>query len=567
MKRIRQKLNSVKLRYKLALFYVGFCFLPVMILFLFSFVQMRRIINERETLNLQSYLYQSVATMDGKLEIYDNLSDYIAFDQDLADVFSRTYENAYEQYEQVTEVVDPVLQSLKYFHDKIKTITIYTDNGMVKHDTTVSTVSEVADQEWYQRTKETTRAEWYVEEEERRIFSARCMPTDSGESRGDVLRIEVDYEDLFAPYEQTLTTEYGIFITDGDGNVLYRGDRFSEENNGYRLNYQDFLREQEKGKDSSYLMILETSSAAGWEIWLYQPKGIAGEAMRPVSVMIVLTALLCVVVAVIAYFVTSSLVSGRIEKLTERMREVEQGNLEVTVESEAKDEIGLLYRGFGKMLRRIRTLIDEVYVGKITQKEAEMRALQAQINPHFLYNTLSLINWKAIEAGEDDISRMTLAMSTFYRTALNRGRNTLRVEDELKNTRAYLEIQSMMHDHDFDYEIITEPEILSCESLNLILQPLVENAITHGIEPKTGERGRIVVRGWMEEGCVWFSVEDNGLGMDADTAQKILSMESRGYGVRNVNERIRLCYGEVYGITVESEVGKGTIMRLHFPAR
>ena len=101
----------------------------------------------------------------------------------------------------------------------------------------------------------------------------------------------------------------------------------------------------------------------------------------------------------------------------------------------------------------------------------------------------------------------------------------------------------------------------------MLLQPLVENAITHGIEPKTGERGRIVVRGWMEEGCVWFSVEDNGLGMDADTAQKILSMESRGYGVRNVNERIRLCYGEVYGITVESEVGKGTIMRLHFPAR
>ena len=162
---------------------------------------------------------------------------------------------------------------------------------------------------------------------------------------------------------------------------------------------------------------------------------------------------------------------------------------------------------------------------------------------------------------------MTLAMSSFYRTALNRGRNTLRVEDELKNTRAYLEIQSMMHHHDFDYEIITEPEILSCESLNLILQPLVENAITHGIEPKTGERGRIVVRGWMEEGCVWFSVEDNGLGMDADTAQKILSMESRGYGVRNVNERIRLCYGEEYGITVESEMGKGTIMRLHFPAR
>ena len=134
------------------------------------------------------------------------------------------------------------------------------------------------------------------------------------------------------------------------------------------------------------------------------------------------------------------------------------------------------------MLERLRTLIQEVYVGKLRQKESEMKALQAQINPHFLYNTLSLINWKALAAGETDISKMTLAMSTFYRTALNRGKNTLSVEDELKNTRAYLEIQSMMHDGDFDYTIDAEAEILSCQSLNLILQPLVENAIMHGIE-------------------------------------------------------------------------------------
>ena len=174
MKRIRQGLNSVKLRYKLALFYVVFCFLPVMVLFLFSFVQMRQIITDKEILNLQSYLYQSVSTMDGKLDVYDNLSDYIAFDQDLTAVFSRTYENAYEQYEQVTEVVDPVLQSLKYFHDKIKTITIYTDNGMVRHDTTIGTVSEVADQKWYKRAQETTSAEWYVEEEGKKIFSAHA---------------------------------------------------------------------------------------------------------------------------------------------------------------------------------------------------------------------------------------------------------------------------------------------------------------------------------------------------------------------------------------------------------
>ena len=198
---------------------------------------------------------------------------------------------------------------------------------------------------------------------------------------------------------------------------------------------------------------------------------------------------------------------------------------------------------------------------------SELEYLLMQINPHFLYNTLSLINWKALAAGEEDISRMTLAMSTFYRTALNRGRNVLQVEAELSNTRAYLEIQSMLHDGDFDYEIEVQPEILQCESLNLILQPLVENAIHHGIEEKTDGRGKISVRGWKEDNCVWFMVEDNGVGMEQKVADKILTMESKGYGVRNVDERIRLCYGEKYAMKVESVVGKGTKMTIHFPAK
>lgn len=162
---------------------------------------------------------------------------------------------------------------------------------------------------------------------------------------------------------------------------------------------------------------------------------------------------------------------------------------------------------------------------------------------------------------------MTLTLSTFYRTALNRGRNVLQVETELSNTRAYLEIQSMLHDGDFDYEIEAQTEILQCESLNLILQPLVENAIHHGIEEKTDGRGKITVRGWKEDNCVWFMVEDNGVGMEQEVADKILTMESKGYGVRNVDERIRLCYGEKYAMKVESVVGKGTKMTIHFPAR
>ena len=132
----------------------------------------------------------------------------------------------------------------------------------------------------------------------------------------------------------------------------------------------------------------------------------------------------------------------------------------------------------------------------------------------------------------------------------------------------YSETVKAFADVDFDYEFVIDPEILNCESLNLILQPLVENAILHGVEKKTdGERGKIEIRGWQQEGCIWFSVEDNGDGMDAVTAKQILTVESKGYGVRNVCERIQLFYGEEYKMEVNSEPGKGTIMRLHFPIR
>lgn len=566
MKKLLHWVNGIKLRYKLAIIYSLFCFLPVMLLFWLSFLQMRSIIGDKEKMNLQSYLQQSVSSMDRTLDGYNSLSDYIAFDRTLAEVFSMEYGTPYEQYEQLTQKVDPILRSSSYFHGGMQRITIYTDNGMVKHDTTVAPVSEIEETDWYQKTLEHPGINWFVNYQEKTLFSARKLAFSSAREGVNILYMDVDYQKLFTPYAETLISECGLYITDQEGKLVFEESRFSGKNQNYDLTYSEFLEQRDRGS-TDYTILCEQSNTTGWTVWLYQPVGLAGEAMRPIVVMAGVTILICIFAAVLAYFITSSMVSGRIERLTRLMQEVQEGSMDMQVGSDDRDEIGMLYRGFGSMMKRIRTLINEVYLGKITQKEAELKALQAQINPHFLYNTLSLINWKALAAGEEDISRMTLAMSTFYRTALNRGRNVLQVEAELSNTRAYLEIQSMLHDGDFDYEIEAQPEILQCESLNLILQPLVENAIHHGIEEKTDGRGKISVRGWKEENCVWFMVEDNGIGMEQEVADKILTMESKGYGVRNVDERIRLCYGEKYAMKVESVVGKGTKMTIHFPAK
>lgn len=566
MKKLLHWVNGIKLRYKLAIFYSLFCFLPVMLLFLLSFLQMRSIIDDKEKLNLQSYLQQSVSSMDRTLDGYNSLSDYIAFDRTLAEAFSMEYGTPYEQYEQLTQKVDPILRSSSYFHGGMQRITIYTDNGMVKHDTTVAPVSEIEETDWYQKTLEHPGLNWFVNYPEKTLFSARKLAFSGAREGVNILYMDVDYQKLFTPYAETLISECGLYITDQEGKLVFEESRFSGKNQNYDLTYSEFLEQRDRGS-ADYTILCEQSNTTGWTVWLYQPVGLAGESMRPIGVMAGVTILICIFAAVLAYFIISGMVSGRIERLTCLMQEVREGSMDMQVGSDDRDEIGMLYRGFGSMMKRIRTLINEVYLGKITQKEAELKALQAQINPHFLYNTLSLINWKALAAGEEDISRMTLAMSTFYRTALNRGRNVLQVEAELSNTRAYLEIQSMLHDGDFDYEIEVQPEILQCESLNLILQPLVENAIHHGIEEKTDGRGKISVRGWKEDNCVWFMVEDNGVGMEQKVADKILTMESKGYGVRNVDERIRLCYGEKYAMKVESVVGKGTKMTIHFPAK
>ena len=566
MKKLLHWFNGIKLRYKLAIFYSLFCFLPVMLLFWLSFLQMRSIIDDKGKMNLQSYLQQSVSSMDRTLDGYNSLSDYIAFDRTLAELFSMEYRTPYEQYEQLTQKVDPILRTASYFHGGMQQITIYTDNGMVKHDTTVAPVSEIEETDWYQKTLEHPGLNWFVNYQEKTLFSARKLAFSGAREGVNILYMDVDYQKLFTPYAETLISECGLYITDQDGKLVFEESRFSGKNQNYDLTYSEFLEQRDRGS-TDYIILCEQSNTTGWTVWLYQPVGLAGEAMRPIGVMAGVTILICIFAAVLAYFITSGMVSSRIERLTHFMQEVQEGSMDMQMESDDRDEIGMLYRGFGSMMKRIRTLINEVYLSKITQKEAELKALQAQINPHFLYNTLSLINWKALAAGEEDISRMTLALSTFYRTALNRGRNVLQVETELSNTRAYLEIQSMLHDGDFDYEIEAQTEILQCESLNLILQPLVENAIHHGIEEKTDGRGKITVRGWKEDNCVWFMVEDNGVGMEQEVADKILTMESKGYGVRNVDERIRLCYGEKYAMKVESVVGKGTKMTIHFPAR
>lgn len=566
-----EKIKNMKFRYKLIGTFVIIGVIPMLVLGLFSYAQTRRLLVEQEKNNIQDFITQSAMSMDNQIQIYNNLSDYIAYNQTISQVISYDYDSYYDMYDQFITVLDPMLASVKYFNDDVNQLTVYTRNDIVKHDTTIAPISEIDGEVWYDQVMDSGNRgiTWIVDGDKQNVFSVRRMSLlDELDSKG-VLYINVDYDKLFDSFCQMSSGSYGVYIFDEDGEVLYAHHDFDKDSRDLVLTKDQLYQEKLKGENDAKTKytIVEGETSLGWHVVLYKPNAAINNSIFSIVLLIVAVTICCVgISAVISAYLSKVMVSD-IEKLTENMNEVEAGNMEITVTSDARDEIGNLIRGFGNMITKINQLINEVYKGKISQKESEMKALQAQINPHFLYNSLSLINWKALETNQQDISRLTLLLSTFYRTALNRGKNILSIRDELSNMKSYMDIQLMMHDEDFDVLVDFDEDLMEYSTLNLLLQPLVENAIDHGIDMQEEEKGVITITGRSDGDDILMTVSDNGIGMSEEQCEKILTLESKGYGVRNVQERIVLYYGENYGLTVNSEEGVGTHITIRIPKK
>lgn len=561
LKKQFSKFQDIKFRHKLIITYIFVGVIPILVLGSFCYSQIRQQLLDREKKNIQDYMQQAVTSLNNQMQIYDNLSDYLSYNQTIAQVVGYPYKSYYEMYEQFTQELDPLLSSLKYFHNDVNQVTIYTSNDVVKHDATIAPISEIAGTAWYPAVNASKEILWFVEPKNRQVYSCRSMPQLEQADGEGILYINVDYDSLFESFKSMSSSNYGVFLVSKNGTVLYDYQKFEEKYKSLEVTYDKIQKELMK----DYTVMSTKAAYQDWAVYIYKPNKLLLESVQQMVFGTILVAAICVVISLFAVTKISKIMVSGIEKLTKNMANVEAGKMEIHVTSDARDEVGELIRGFGKMIDEINHLISEVYESKIAQKEYEMKALQAQINPHFLYNSLSLINWKAIEAEQADISRITLRLSSFYRTALNKGKNILKIRDELNNMRAYIDIQLMMHDDEFDVEIDVDERILDYETLNLILQPLIENAIDHGIDLLEDRRGKIKILGKQEEDKVYLIVEDNGVGMEKEKAEVILTQGSKGYGVRNVNERIQLYYGKEYSLHVESIVGTGTKITICIP--
>lgn len=553
--------SNMKVHRKLIVVYVFTGLLPMCLMFTLFYTQMRRVLVEREIKNMQSTFDQAVENVNTELALHQSMSDYLAFNQTIVQIVKTENKNSFEAYERMVKEFDPMMDSLSYFYPEILQSTIYVRDFVIPHGTYLRPAQEIEDESW--TAPEDNDIHWYADADQGTVTLVRSMPLlDDGD--GGFLYISMDYSKIFDSMNLAVNEDYGVFVYNADNEALYENQQITK-NAKYQMTFSDFQKAKNT-KHSDYILLEKEIEQNGWHAACYLPKKGIISPMQPILLMVLLMWAACVIFSAAVIMKFSGNMAHRLEKLTKTMTEVDEGNLDVELVSVEKDEIGDLTRGFNQMLSRIRQLIQEVYESRIRQKQYEMTALRAQINPHFLYNSLSLINWKALEIGSDDISKATLALSRYYRTSLNKGKNMMSVREEIDNVRSYLQIQEMFHDYSFEVKMDVAEDILDYRTLNLILQPLAENAIAHGIDRRRGkDPGVITITGRRDGDCVVLAVADNGVGMEQEKAQTILTEKSSGYGVRNVNSRIQLEYGESYGLSIESEPGTGTKVTVRIP--
>ena len=268
----------------------------------------------------------------------------------------------------------------------------------------------------------------------------------------------------------------------------------------------------------------------------------------------------------------SSRITTPIQKLEKSVNAIEAGDLDTEVYQGGSYEIRHLGRSIGEMAKRIKTLMEDIVEEHESKRKSEFDILQSQINPHFLYNTLDIIVWMIENEQKQDAVRIVTALARFFRISLSKGKSIITVRDELEHVRNYLMIQQTRFKNKFVYTIDAEDDVMELVSLKLMLQPLVENAIYHGMEFMDGD-GEICVKVYREDAELWFRISDNGLGMTEEQTRSLLdeqnhisSKRGSGIGVKNVNERIRLYFGESYGLAIWSEPDEGTVITIHLPA-
>lgn len=396
-----------------------------------------------------------------------------------------------------------------------------------------------------------------------------------------VICISLKSNDIFNNIE-AYNSKFGsdLYIIDSKGNVI-SSNNYINGTNKDNWTFNTLLSGKKQGTmtftldKSKYIVNYYSIKKTDWKIiQIVSFEELFKELASTRNIGISFIIVFFIVLIVLIVFITLSFIKP-LKNVVESMEKVRTGNLEEEIKIKSQDEVGILAAAFNNMLKEIKNLISENSKQQAILRNSELKALQAQINPHFLYNALDTIHWDAEMSGNKKISQMSLALSIYFKKALNDGKESITVYEEIIHAKSYLDIQKMRYEDKFDFFFNVDEKIMNCIIIKLILQPLIENSIYHGIKLKKG-RGNIVVSGEVKNNYIIFKVIDNGAGIEEPRLTELNNFlkdykkykyYEHTYGIKNVNERIKLTYGNDYGIIYYSKKNEYTIAEIKLPVQ
>ena len=400
--------------------------------------------------------------------------------------------------------------------------------------------------------------------------------TNNGKISSGVLLVDMNFtaiEQLFK--NVSMDNSSYIYLIDGEGEIIYHPrqqliySNLIDENNIIAADYEDG-NHKEKFQGSSRLVTVKTVGYTGWKIVCVTPMNSIISNYSDMGIFSIFIILLFITIIAFTNVFVSSRITNPITELEKSVKKFESGESDIDILVDGSYEVRHLAKAIKSMVNQMHVLMDNIVKEQEAKRKSELNALQAQINPHFLYNTLDSIIWMIENENYNGAIKMVTALAKLFRISLSRGKNIIPLRDEIEHVRNYLTIQSIRYKNKFEYFIECDENTLNLCSIKLIIQPLVENAIKHGMEFMDGE-GEVVIKAYIKESDLFIDVIDNGFGMTQENAEAILNGTAQvkgkgsGIGLKNVNERIKIYFGDSYGLSIFSELDEGTTVRIHMP--
>ena len=574
MGKVRECFRNVSLRGKILLMVALGGILPLGFVMVISFYVLRMQTEERLIYALNQSYSQVYQAIGDKLSRLHNISTLFAVN-DMANPALRFDDKEMDVAEQLIlfESINSYAYGLEMTMDSSNIVLYIEDSYLVVNPQSnrYRPLTDAYGTQWYESLRENNgRPVWVLmdgdEKENARAAIARELwsPDDYDETVG-ILTIAMQQKNL-AEMLRNSYEEQILYLETADGTILASSQPEGEQRlciSERNVDDREFRRVTVDGIPC-YARSCRIDGSNVYLVSIISRQAVRrGINMFNGNLGILFLAVCALMVAVMGTMTKS--VTGRLKQLKEQMLQIQGGNVCKMEESRSQDEIGQLVSNYNGMVDKVEALLEEQYILGQEKVEAELKALQSQINPHFLYNTLDMIGWMAQKKETENIRSVVQAMSRFYRLTLSKGKDIVSIRDEVEMCEAYMEIQKRRYKGRICYEVEVDEDILDCLLPKITLQPFLENAIIHGINEKSDGRGMVILNGWMEDGRITLSVTDDGEGMKEEDKKK--SHQGSHYGLTNIEHRLELFFGESIPVQIESSPGIGTCVIINIPIR